>query len=84
MNNLCDDLNLYILEFLDNESIFNIRVNKYYNQLVTSDNFIDFLQYREHPMVFNLIDNLCTKCNIGIIIINDHNDISIMQCNHLP
>ena len=84
MNNLCDDLNLYILEFLDNESIFNIRVNKYYNQLVTSDNFIDFLQYREHPMVFNLIDNLCTKCNIGIIIINNEDDISIIRCNHIP
>ncbi len=84
MNNLCDDLNLYIIDFLDNESIFNIsNIDKYYNQLVTTDEFIDYLQYREHPIVFNLIDNLCTKCNIGIIIISE-DDISIIRCNHLP
>ena len=85
MNNLCDDLNLYIMEFLDNESIFNIcSLNRNYNALVTSDNFIEYLQYRKHPMVFNMIDNLCIKCNIGIIIINDENDLSIIRCNHLP
>ena len=84
MNNLCDDLNLYIIDFLDNESIFNIsNIDKYYNGLVTTDEFIDYLQYREHPIVFNLIDNLCTKCNIGIIIISE-DDISIIRCNHLP
>ena len=84
MNNLCADLNLYIIDFLDNESIFNIsNIDKYYNGLVTTDEFIDYLQYREHPIVFNLIDNLCTKCNIGIIIISE-DDISIIRCNHLP
>jgi len=84
MNNLCDDLNLYIIDFLDNESIFNIsNIDKYYNGLVTTDEFIDYLQYREHPIVFNLIDNLCTKCNIGIIIISE-DDLSIIRCNHLP
>lgn len=85
MNNLYDDLNLSIIEFLDNESVFNISyLNKYYNSLVTERDFIEYLQYREHPIVFNVIDNLCTKCNIGIIIINEHNDISISRCNHLP
>ena len=85
MNKLCDDLNLCIIEFLDNESIYNISyLNKYYNRLVTEPDFIEYLQYREHPIVFNVIDNLCTKCNIGIIIINDNNDFSIMRCNHLP
>ena len=85
MNKLCDDLNFCIIEFLDNESVFNISyLNKYYNRLVTQQDFIEYLQYREHPIVFNIIDNLCTKCNIGIIIINDHSDISIMRCNHLP
>ena len=84
MNNLCDDLNLYIIDFLDNESIFNIsNIDKYYNGLVTTDEFIDYLQYREHPIVFNLIDNLCFKCNIGIIIIDQDNDFSIIRCNHL-
>jgi len=84
MNNLCDDLNLCIMEFLDNESIFNISyLNRNYNTLTTSDYFIEYLQYRKHPMVFNLIDNLCIKCNIGIIIIND-DDLSIIRCNHLP
>ena len=85
MNNLCDDLNLCIIEFLDNESVFNLSyLNKYYNRLVTEEDFIEYLQYREHPIVFNIIDNLCTKCNIGIIIINDENDLSIIRCNHLP
>ena len=85
MNKLCDDLNLSIIEFLDNESVFNISyLNKYYNKLVTEQDFIEYLQYRGHPIVFNVIDNLCTKCNIGIIIINDNNDFSIMRCNHLP
>lgn len=85
MNNLCDDLNLYIIEFLDNESIFNLSyTNRYYNRLLTNDDFIEYLQYRYHPIVFNLIDNLCIKCNIGIIIINDENDLSIIRCNHLP
>ena len=85
MNKLCDDLNLCIIEFLDNESVFNVSyLNKYYNRLVTEQDFIEYLKYREHPIVFNIIDNLCTKCNIGIIIINDNNDFSIMRCNHLP
>ena len=85
MNNLCDDLNLCIIEFLDNESIFNISsINKYYNKLVTTDDFVEYLQYRPHPMVFNLIDNLCIKCNIGIIIINQEHDLSIIRCNHIP
>ena len=85
MDKLCDDLNLCIIEFLDNESVYNISyLNKYYNKLVTEQDFIEYLQYRAHPIVFNIIDNLCTKCNIGIIIINDNNDFSIMRCNHLP
>ena len=85
MNNLCDDLNLYIIEFLDNESIFNISyVNTYYNRLLTTDDFVEYLQYRKHPMVFNVIDNLCIKCNIGIIIISEDNDLSILRCNHIP
>ena len=58
MNKLCDDLNLCIIEFLDNESVFNISyLNKYYNRLVTQQDFIEYLQYREHPIVFNIIDN---------------------------
>lgn len=85
MNDLCDDLNLYITEFLDNESIFNVSyINKYYNRLVTTDDFIQYLQYRQHPLVFNLIDNLCIKCNIGIIIIGMEDEISIIRCNHIP
>lgn len=85
MNNLYDDLNLYIIEFLDNESVFNISyLNKYYNKLVTTDSFVEYLQYRNHPMVFNFLDNLCIKCNIGIIIINEDNDLSIIRCNHTP
>ena len=85
MNKLCDDLNLCIIEFLDNESVFNMSyLNNYYNRLITEQDFIEYLQYREHPIVFNIIDNLCTKCNIGIIIINNEDDISIIRCNHIP
>lgn len=83
MNNLCDDINLHIIEYLDNETIFDLAcVNKYFNSITTNDDFIEYLQYRQHPMVFNSIDNFCTKCNIGIIIINDDNELCILRCHH--
>jgi len=83
INKLNND-NLYnILEFLYNHEVMDfIFINKkIYNQ-IDKKYILDFMSYRDHPLVFNSLDRYCLLCNQGIVFMSDTNDIDIINCNH--
>ena len=71
-----------IFYYLTNEDIYKLnQINRYFNNLVKDEKFFNIIMEREHPLVFNRIDNLCNKCNLGIFILDD--DTKYIICNHL-
>lgn len=79
--NLCDDLIKEILDYLPNEDIFNMMlINNYYNKLMTQKSYINHIVYRDHPPVFNNIDNYCSICNLKLLFLCDFK--KILRCNH--
>ena len=81
MNNLDEVIIKEIIEFLPNEDVFKIeKLNKFYNNLFDT-NFINFIKYRPHPLVFNVFDNICGKCNIqGLYFICP--SLNFLRCMH--
>ena len=81
MNNFDKYILYNIFYFLHNEDIFKITsLNKYYNTICYLSPFKETIKYRKHPVVFNVFDNLCNKCNLKIIFFND--DFKISRCSH--
>ena len=79
--NLPDELIRHIIYFLHNDDIFNIYNTCKNNREIINDKIvIEYLKYRDHPMVFNLLDNFCNICNFRIIFLYDK--FSIYRCNH--
>ena len=61
-----------IIYFLNNEDILKmISVNKKINKLMNNVHFKEEIIYRDHPVVFNLVDNLCQYCNFKTILLSD-------------
>ncbi len=78
---LYSDLWSKILEYCDNETIYNNRyISKTFYDIIHSLYFQTYLSYRYHPLTFNIIDNYCTICNTGIIILDE--DLEIGRCQH--
>ena len=74
------ELIINIFEYLPNEDIFKLnKLCKGIKQISDSESFINHIKYRNHPLVFNAIDNYCSICNIGIYLLNDS---EIIRCNH--
>ena len=42
--------------------------------------FLEYIIYRDHPVVFNLIENFCLKCNLRCVILVEDNYI---HCKHI-
>ena len=81
MNHLPEDPFYTICEFTRNEGIFLLAlVNRFIARLCSKPFFIDYIRYRDHPIVFNLIDNYCFKCNLKCRIITEGR---IINCSHL-
>jgi len=81
MSELLSDLWMMILEFCDNETIYNSRfLSRQIYNIIFSTFFQEYISYRYHPITFNIIDNYCTICNTGIIILDD--ELEILRCNH--
>ena len=79
--NLNDDILYYLISFLFNEDIFKInKISKKFYILVKNTNFIEYINYRDHPLVFNKFDTYCNLCNLGIYLINEN--IKFIKCNH--
>jgi hypothetical protein len=70
-----------ILEYLLNEELFDIcNVNKKINIMIKSPDFREYLMYRDHPIVFNKLDNLCDLCNLRLIILDL--SLNVISCKH--
>ena len=74
------ELIINIFEYLPNEDIFKLnKLCKGIKQISDSESFINHIKYRKHPIVFNVIDNYCSRCNIGIYLLNS---CEIIRCKH--
>ena len=77
MNKLDEVIIKEIIEFLPNEDVFKIeKINKFYNNLFDS-NLVNFIKYRQHPLVFNVFE----KCNIQYLYFICPS-LNFMRCNH--
>lgn len=83
IDKLPDDNVIYqILCFLPNEDILKARtINCKINKLMNNRIFKEEIVYRNHPLVFNLLDNLCEYCNFKTIILSDC-DKGFIFCKH--
>ena len=83
MQNFSDDLVTYIFKYLSNEDVYKVSyLCKYYYNLLTSKYFIEYINKRYHPIVFNILDNYCGLCNRGIVCINFVENLEIIHCLH--
>lgn len=71
----------HMMYFLHNEDIFNMyKTCKNHKKILNDKVVIEYLIHRDHPMVFNILDNFCSICNFRIIFLYDN--FSICRCNH--
>ena len=81
MKTLPYELIILICEYSYNETVFSITlVNKYCHAICKDKSFVDYIIYRDHPIVFNYIDNFCIYCNLKCFIILDNDYIT---CKHI-
>ena len=74
---------LEIYDYLYNHEIMIMyQISNEINKKLPIENLIHFMNYRYHPIVFNIFDNYCFTCNQGIILYNEDEKIDTIQCNH--
>ena len=84
MNSLNDFLLYDVFYFLPNEDIFKLnKINENCRKLVLDNIFYENILYREHPMVFNLVDNYCQLCNLQLYFITSKSKFKSISCKHL-
>ena len=82
--NIPDELLYEILYFLNNEEILNFKcINKKIYNLYNNIYFFNIIKNRKHPLVFNILQNLCSKCNIKNLMYRYPNFKDIINCQHL-
>ena len=80
--NLSDDILREIFMFLPNEDIFIVpQIDKQCKEICYDKIFIRKILFRKHPMVFNILDNLCCKCNIQTQSMGD--TFNFIPCSHV-
>lgn len=78
-----DELIVYLNRFISNYDILQFYQSS--KRLVDLYKKYDVLMYvlnRKHPIVFNVYDNYCYKCNLYPTILSLKKDFIIMRCNH--
>lgn len=80
---LFDELlvNKIVLYLLNNEIFMFFSINKHFNKFLDNRHISKSIKDRIHPIVFNLIDNYCKKCNIPRVYLNF--DYGISRCTHI-
>ena len=82
MNKLNKDVMSEIIKYLPNQEVFYLsKISLFYNKMFDED-LIEYIKYRKHPIVFNIIDNYCNLCNMSRIFLLDQN-LKFIKCNHL-
>ena len=84
---MINDLDKYIIleiyDYLYNHEIMIMyQISNEINKKLPIENLIHFMNYRYHPIVFNIFDNYCLLCNQGIIFYNEDEKLDSIQCNH--
>ena len=83
MDKLPDEILIYTFKFLNNEDIYNVSyLCKLYYKLLTTKFFINYMNNRYHPVIFNILDNFCNLCNRGLVFIELKDDFNIDRCYH--
>jgi len=83
IENLNFDLIYSIIKFLPNHEIMEfIYLNKDIYKMFDKNKLIEFMSLREHPIVFNSLDNYCVICNQGLIFLDDEINSNVIICNH--
>ena len=82
---MLDKLDPYLLYeiyyFLSNYDIIeNLYINKRLTNSINNIKFIENIIYRNHPLVYNIHNNYCDICNLGIYILDDNT--SMINCQH--
>ena len=81
--NLPDDINFKIATFLPNYDILNFyKINKISSNIFKEYDLMYHSFYRNHPTVFNLIDNYCYICNFKLTILHFNSNFECMKCGH--
>lgn len=82
MNSLDKYIITEIIKYLPNEAVFNISfTSKFYNNLF-DNSLIKHIKYRKHPVVFNIYDNYCNRCNLYALFFLDEN-LVFERCKHI-
>lgn len=83
MNKINKDIALNIFSYMFNEDIFSIcETNKYYHNFTNDKKIVYHIQTRYHPLIFNICDNMCSKCNFKKLFIVTEENFSIGRCHH--
>jgi len=83
MDRLDTYLKYEIFYFLIYENISKISMlNKQLYIIVNNDIFINRMKNIPSPMIFNMVDNFCKKCNFFYFNKNDGYPIPYLKCGH--
>ena len=63
------DMIFNISTFLENYDLLNLlKTNKEFNLFFKKKYILNYFLTRYHPMVFNIFDNYCRKCNFKKVL----------------
>lgn len=83
MQNIPKELIFKITEYLPNYDIINIyKINKIFKTVFDEYSLMEHCLNRDHPTVFNQLDNYCYICNLKLTIICFNKDFEYITCNH--
>lgn len=81
MNKLDKYITKEIVKYMTNEDVFKIGLlNTFYSDLFDLS-FVKYIKNRRHPLVFNVYDNMCSRCNLNYITILAENSV-FLRCGH--
>lgn len=82
---MLDKLDPYLLYeiyyYLSNYDIIeNLFINKRLTSSINNLKFRENIIYRNNPLVYNIYNIYCNKCNVGIFILDDNTNM--INCKH--
>ena len=77
MKKICEFLFYEIMYFLPNECLMKMKgINKSTKRMMIDKIFKDNVIKRKHPIVFNVFDNFCLRCNFKELL-------EYIRCGHI-
>ena len=83
MKYLPDEIIIYLNKFISNYDILQFyQSSKRLTNLFYNHDVFMYVLSRQHPIVFNVYDNYCYKCNLYPTILSLKENFVVMPCNH--